>query len=365
MRMIRLNQDYLDRVLAGDSDLPTRRTGPCSLALGSFDGLHQGHRALVDAVRSAKTRFKLANTVLLTFRDHPRLVLGGVNGPFLLTTWREKLSVLEQLGIDVVVAVDFSPSLARVPYREFVERFMVQWLGVQHLVAGHDVHMGAERGGDAASLGALTDELGIGLEVVSPVTWNNNIVSSSAVRDALTHGDCEAATGMLGRPYAVWGEVTPGDGRGRTIGYPTANVTPLDPHKLLPSRGVYACRVQVSRDVSTGGGDGVLGFVDEPLPEVDRNGDILSPGDGRWRLYGGMLNFGHVPTFHEGGLELPRIEVNLFDFFGDLRGRTIKVEWLRRLRAERKFSGKGDLITQLRVDEQQAREVVADTPLRD
>lgn len=365
MRMIRLNQDYLDRVLAGDSDLPTRRTGPCSLALGSFDGLHLGHRALVDAVRAAKTRHKLANTVLLTFRDHPRLVLGGLDGPFLLTTWREKLSVLEQLGLDVVVAIDFSASLAQIPYREFVERFLVKWLGVQHLVAGHDVHLGANREGNAAALSALAAELGMGLEVVPPVTWDDHVVSSSAVRRALSEGDCQTATGMLGRPYAVWGEVVPGDSRGRTIGYPTANVTPLDRHKLLPSRGVYACRVQISGDVASRRGDGVLGVTDEPLPEVDRQGDILSPGDGRWRLYGGMLNFGHVPTFHEGGLELPRIEVNLFDFRGDLRGRTIKVEWLARLRGERKFDGKDDLIRQLQTDEQQARDVVAATPLRE
>lgn len=365
MRMIRLNQDYLDRVLSGDTDLPGRRTGPCALALGSFDGLHLGHRALVDALRAAKTRHKLANTVLFTFRDHPRLVLGGVDGPFLLTTWREKLSVLEQLGLDVVVAIDFSAALARIEYREFVRRFLVDWLGMQHLVAGHDVHLGAERAGNVDALAAFTAELGVGFEVVPPVQWEGHVVSSSAVRRALGTGDCELATAMLGRPYAVWGEVTPGDGRGRTIGYPTANVVPLDRHKLLPAPGVYACRVQVSGDVVPRGADGILGYTSEPLPEVDRHGDMLSPGHGRWRLYGGMLNFGRVPTFHDGGLDLPRIEVNLFDFAGDLRGRTIKVEWLARLRDEARFGSVDELIAQLRADEDAAREVVAGTPLRD
>ena len=357
--MIRLNATYLDRVLAGETDLPARRTGPCSLALGSFDGLHLGHRALVSAVRAARERGGLANTVLFTFRDHPRLVLGGASGPFLLTTWREKLSLLEQLGIDVVVAIDFSASLARLEYREFVQRFLTDWLGMEHLVAGHDVHLGAGRKGDAAALAALADELGFAFELLPATLWQGQVVSSSAVRRALAAGDCHTASGMLGRPYAVWGEVTPGDGRGRTIGYPTANVVPLDAHKLLPAPGVYACRVQVSGDVVTGGGDGLLGFTSEPLPEVDRHGDILSPGHGRWRQYGGMLNHGRVPTFNEGGLELPRVEVHLFDFYGDLRGRTIKVEWLQRLRDETRFGGVGELITQLRADERGAREVVA------
>jgi len=363
MRMIRLNTEYLDRVLAGESDLPARRTGPCSLALGSFDGLHRGHQALISRVREAKRRQGLKNSVLFTFRRHPRLVLGGAEGPFLLTTWREKLSLLEQLGLDVVVAMDFSRSLAAVDYREFVQRFLVDWLGMQHLVAGHDMHLGKDRAGDAAALQALGRERGFSVEVVDATEHQGLVISSSAIRTALAAGDCGLAAAMLGRSYELWGEVRPGDGRGRTIGYPTANVEPLNPRKLLPSPGVYACRVQISSDVVPAGGDGMLGFVHEPLPEMDRHGDMLSPGHGQWRLYGGMLNFGHVPTFHDGGLAMPRIEVHVLDFFGDLRGRTVKVEWLRRLRDERRFAGVGDLIGQLKHDEEEARRVVAATPL--
>ena len=363
MRMIRLNNEYLDRVLAGESGLPVRHTGPCALSLGSFDGLHLGHRMLIDELRAAKIRDGLHSTVLFTFRRHPRLVLGGAPGPFLLTTWREKLSLLEQMGIDVVVAMDFSESLSRLDYRGFVKRFLVDWLGMTHMVAGHDVHLGAGREGNVDSLGELGRDLGYTLDVMAASTWHGHVISSSAIRNLLGAGDCERAAAMLGRPYALWGEVGPGDGRGRTIGYPTANVQPLNPRKLLPSPGVYACRVQVSGDVAPHGSDRSLGIVHEPLPEVDRNGDMLSPGHGRWRVYGGMLNFGNVPTFHQGGLEMPRIEVNLFDFKGDLRGRTIKVEWLRRLRDERRFDGKDDLILQLQTDEACAREAVAGTSL--
>ncbi len=363
MRMIRFNADYLDRLLAEQSDLPARNTGPCALALGSFDGLHLGHQGLIEALIAAKKRRDLHSTVLFTFRRHPRLVLGGGEGPFLLTTWREKLSLLEQLGLDVVVAFDFSEALSKLDYRQFVQRFLVDWLGMSHLVAGHDVHLGSSRKGNAETLAVLGTELGYEMEVLPPAQYGDQVISSTVIRNALGEGDCPTATAMLGRPYAVWGEVVPGDNRGRTIGYPTANVEPLNVRKLLPAPGVYACRVQVYGDVVTAGGDGMLGFVQEPLPEVDRNGDMPSSGPGRWRLYGGMLNFGRVPTFHDGGLEMPRIEVNLFDFYGDLRGRTVKVEWLQHLREERRFSGVGDLITQLRQDESQAREVVAHTPM--
>jgi riboflavin kinase/FMN adenylyltransferase len=355
MRMIRLNEEYLDGVLAGEIDLPARRTAPCALSLGSFDGLHRGHQALIHAMLEAKRRDALTSSVLFTFRRHPRLVLGGGEGPFLLTTWREKLSVLEQLGIDVLVAVDFSPALSRLDYRSFVSTFLVDWLGMTHLVAGHDVHLGADREGDAASLAALGEELGYTLDVVRATEHHGRVISSSAIRNALAAGDCVTAAEMLGRPYALWGEVAPGEGRGRTIGFPTANVQPLNPRKLLPAPGVYACRVQIPGDVTTADGNGTLDLVQEPLPEVDRHGTMLSPGHDEWRRYGAMLNFGHVPTFHDGGLELPRIEVHLLDFQGDLRGRTVKVEWLRRLRDERRFAGVEDLVGQLRQDEARAR----------
>lgn len=359
MRMIRLNEDYLERVLGGDTALAPPQLGSSGIALGSFDGLHRGHQELVAALRSAKQRGRFATSVLFTFRRHPRLILGGADGPFLLTTWREKLSLLEQLGVDVVAAIDFSPALARLDYRRFVQHFLIDWLGMVYLVAGHDVHLGADRRGDEKALAALGEELGYTLDVLPEATWQGRPISSSAIRNALAAGDCAAAAAMLGRFYAVWGEVSPGEGRGATIGYPTANVQPLNPRKLLPSPGVYACRVQVPGDVVAKNANGVLGFVEEPLPEMDRHGDMVAAGAGRWRLYGGMLNFGHVPTFHAGGLALPRIEVHLFDFAGNLRGRTLKIEWLQRLRDEKRFGGVDALLSQLRHDEQRARQAVA------
>jgi riboflavin kinase/FMN adenylyltransferase len=334
MRMLRLTSEDIERILAGEGALHPQDMGPAALALGSFDGLHLGHQALIRSVREAKERHGLRTCGLFTFRRHPSLVLGGRDRPFLLTTWREKRALLNDAGLDVVVAASFSPALAQLDYRRFVRKFLVDYLGMRHFVAGYDVHLGAGREGNAQTLAALGEELGYTLEVVEPTMVGGRTVSSSAIRAAVEIGDMAEAALHLGRPYALWGEVTPGDGRGRTIGFPTANIEPLDDHKLLPARGVYAVRIH--------------------LP-----GDILSPGHGHRRIYGGMLNFGCVPTFHADGLAVPRIEVHIFDFAGDLRGRTVEVEWLARLRDERRFGGIEELITQLRRDEASAREVMA------
>jgi len=363
MRMIRLSEEYLARIASGEDALRPRNTGPAALALGSFDGLHLGHRALIEGVRDAKRRHGLRSSIVFTFRRHPRLVLGGADRPFLLTTWREKLAVLQDAGVDVVVAADFCPELSRLDYRRFVKDFLVDFVGMTHMVAGYDVHLGAGRAGDAERLRALGRELGYTLEVHEAAQIEGHTISSSAIRTALEEGRVPYACRLLGRPYALWGEVTPGDGRGRTIGYPTANVRPLDAHKLIPAPGVYAARVQLPDDAARRGTDGSLGTVTESLPEVDRDGEILAPGDGEWRVYGAMLNFGRVPTFHEGGLEWPRIEVHVLDFDGDLRGRTIKVEWLEKLRDERKFGSIEELVAQLAQDEAQARYVLTRTDL--
>jgi riboflavin kinase/FMN adenylyltransferase len=260
--------------------------------------------------------------------------------------------------VGVIVAADFCPELSRLGYREFVEKFLVGYLGMKHLIAGYDVHLGAERRGTATTLAALGGELGYTLEVHRPVEDGGEVISSSAIRAAVTAGDMPRAAAMLGRPYELWGEVTPGEGRGRRIGYPTANIRPLDPMKLLPETGVYAVRVQVPGDVVPPGTTGVLAEVTEALPEVDLQGEVLSAAPGPWTVFGGMLNFGRVPTFHGDGLAQPRIEANIFGFDGDLRGRNVKIEWVEHLRAERKFAGVDELVDQLAQDERRARAIL-------
>ena len=358
MRLIRLSEEYIQEVIDGRIGLRGPMLGTCALTIGSFDGLHRGHQALIAGVETATERLDLKAGAIFTFMQHPRLVLDPSAEPFLLTTWREKLAILEGNGCQVIVAVDFCPALARLSYREFVEKFLVRYLGMKHLVAGYDVHLGANRLGTARSLAELAREIGFTMEVFPPVREGQQIISSSVIRKAVVAGDMPLAAAMLGRPYTLWGEVIPGESRGRKIGYPTANIQTLDEMKLLPETGVYAVRVQVPGDVVADGCGGVLEHVTESLPEVDLNGDLLSSAAAEWVVFGGMLNFGRVPTFHGGGLPEPRIEANIFGFDGDLRGRNVKVDWIARLRGERKFSGVEELVGQLKKDEAAARVVL-------
>ncbi|MBK8166469.1 MAG: bifunctional riboflavin kinase/FMN adenylyltransferase [bacterium] len=358
MRMIRLSEQYVGELIDGRIGRRGPQLPPSALAVGAFDGFHRGHQELLRGVLAAQARQGLGAGAVFTFTRHPRQTLDPSGSPFLLTTWREKLSVLKELGCPVVVAADFCPQLARQTYREFTARFLTGYLGMKHLVAGHDVRIGAGREGDAARLAELGGELGFTLEVFPAVREGGAVISSSAIRRAVQAGDMRLAAAMLGRPYALWGEVTPGDRRGREIGYPTANLVPLDPLKLLPQVGVYAVRVQVPGDCAPPGGPGQLGRRTESLPEVDRHGELLSSAQGDWAVFGGMLNFGFVPTFHGGGLPEPRVEVNIFGFEGDLRGRNVKVEWVERLRGEATFAGVDELTAQLARDGERARAVL-------
>jgi len=354
VRLIRLTTEYIDQIIHGRIGQRGPVFPSCSITLGSFDGLHRGHMALISGVSRSRRELGLDAGAVFTFMQHPRMLLDPVPEAFLLTTWREKLSVLNESDCRVIVAADFCESLSRLSYREFVSRFLVGYLGMKHLVVGHDVHLGAARGGNAQTLAALGQELGYTMEVLPVVTDGPAVISSSAIRQAVMAGDMPTAAAMLGRPYALWGEVTPGDRRGTEIGFPTANIAPLDARKLLPEGGVYAVRVQVPGDVVSGDQTGELRRVRESLPEVDINGALLSSASEDWVVFNGMLNFGHVPTFHGGGLELPRIEANIFGFTGQLRGRNVKVEWIKRLRRERKFAGVDDLVAQLAQDQEDA-----------
>ncbi len=359
MRLIRLTTEYIEELIEGRIGHRGPQLDSCALTLGSFDGLHRGHMALIHGVQDSRRQRQLAAGAVFTFMQHPRMVLEPNPEPFLLTTWREKLSILHESGCKVIVAADFCPALSRLGYRDFVAKFLVGYLGMRYLVVGHDVHLGASRGGTAETLKALGDDLGYSMDVLPPVRDGDRVISSSAIRQAVKAGDMPLASAMLGRPYTLWGEVTPGDRRGREIGYPTANIMPLDEMKLLPDSGVYAVRVQVPGDVVEPDSAGELGRVQEALPEVDMNGDLLSAASADWAVFDGMLNFGYVPTFHSAGLPAPRIEANIFGFDGDLRGRNVKVEWIQRLRGEQKFGGAEELVRQLAKDEQAARTVLA------
>lgn len=359
MRMIRLTAESIAKILAEPES--ARPLLPSSaLTIGSFDGLHLGHQELIRRVADASYRRELEAAAVFTFVQSPRRVLGGGTEPFQLTTWRAKLAAFHNSPCEVLVAADFTPELAALDYRDFVRIFLVGLCGMKHFVAGWDMRMGAGREGTAEDLEQLGRRMDFTTEVCDPVSVGGEIISSSAIREAVRAGDMPRARRLLGRPYGLWGVVGAGDSRGHAIGYPTANVEPLTEDKLLPEPGVYAVQMRVPGDIAPEGTPGVRDRVQIALPEVDRDGALVGAAPEDWAVFGGMLNYGNVPTFHGDGLPRPRVEAHLFDFEGELQGRTVKVEWLERLRAERRFAGVDELVTQLEVDAAAARAVLGD-----
>jgi len=285
-----------------------------ALALGNFDGVHLGHRALF---REAAEHGRPG---ALTFDPHPGKVLQPELAPRLITPLPRKLQLLEAAGLDVVVVLPFTLAFARTPARDF-EAMLFDQARVKSVVVGGDYTYGAQRSGTVTTLRAAAAARGAEVTVVEPVTLGGVVASSSRIREYILEGRVGAARALLGRAFDLDGVVVKGDGRGRSIGFPTANV---DTHgELLPASGVYAVRVRT--------------------PEG-------------WR--GGAANIGTKPTF---GGSAVTVEVHLLDWSGDLYGQEVRVEFLERLRAERRFASVSELTAQIQRDIEEARVVLART----
>ena len=355
MQLIRLSQDFTTDLIDGREAFPGPALRDSVLMLGSFDGMHLGHRALCERMNALKAARRYGCSCLFTFRDHPRGVLDAEH-PRMLSSWREKMALLRDLDLDAVVAADFSPAMAGMSHVDFIRRFLIGFLDMRHLVGGHDIHLGAGRGGNAESLKALSTELGFGFDLVPARTLDDGrIISSSAIRRALVAGDLDTASAMLGRNYTLWGEVGYGDGRGASLGYPTANIEPLDSDKLLPGPGVYAVRVHLPADTVAPDTPGIIDRYRGALPEIDGSGELLGTLETGRVVMGGVMNYGTAPTLHAGGLPNPRLEVHILDFSGYIRERSLKLEWVRKLRDEMTFASLEALQAQLKRDEAETR----------
>ncbi|WP_456426068.1 bifunctional riboflavin kinase/FAD synthetase [Rhodocaloribacter sp.] len=283
------------------------------VTVGTFDGVHLGHQAILRyLVRRARSNG--GSSVVVTFDPHPREVVRGEPVP-LLTTIEERAELLETLGLDRFIVIPFTPAFARLSAEDFVEKILVGRIGLKEIVIGYDHGFGRGRGGDAALLEALGGKLGFTVDVIPPQVVEKHVVSSTEIRALLMdEGDvCEAAR-LLGRPYALGGTVVEGARRGRSIGFPTANLEVDHPRKVIPKIGVYA----------------VLATLDDGVTTL-----------------GGMMNIGRRPTFEDAGLHL---EVHLLEFDGDLYGRRLRIEFVERLRDERKFESIDALVEQLSRD---------------
>jgi len=306
-----------NRVAASDdSGLPPYVTGTV-ITVGTFDGVHRGHQDVVGRLVNRSRVLKIPS-VLITFEPHPLEIVNPAAAPLALTTHDEKLEVLAETGLNYLAVVPFTPELATYSAEDFVELILRRCFRLQELLIGYDHGFGRQRAGNVGVLRTLGERDGFRVDVVDPVsTQDGHAVSSTSIRRAVAGGDLARAADGLGRPYSVSGRVIPGSQRGRTIGFPTLNLGPPPPRKLLPPEGVYAVRVQT------------------PAGAV-----------------GGMMNLGPRPTF---GDSTTSLEVHLFDTAGDFYGSQVRVDFIARLRETRKFSSAEQLAKQLTHDEREAR----------
>lgn len=287
------------------------------LTVGTFDGVHRGHTALLSPML-AQARHAGVQTVVLTFYPHPAIVLGRRSGAFCLTSPDERANLLLMAGVDIVITEPFTPELSTVSATAFVQQ-LKKHLGLKSLWIGHDFALGHGREGDEVFLRKLGKQLDFDVSAID-AHQDDGVISSTRIRNLLWHGEANQAARLLGRPYALDGLVVPGDQRGRTIGIPTANLQ-SDPHRLIPANGVYACFAEI---------EGVTMRA--------------------------AVNIGVRPTF-DGQNAMQHVEAHLLDFTGDLYGKTIRLHFIDRLRGEQRFASVGDLVAQIQADIRQVRDL--------
>src|SRR5687768_12385086 len=299
-----------------ESGLPPHVKGTV-LTVGTFDGVHRGHRDVIEKLVK-RSRSRGLPGVLVTFEPHPIDIVNPSAAPLLLTTREEKLEVLAESGIDYLAVLPFTASLAAFSAEEFVETVLRRRFRFEELLIGYDHGFGRQRAGNVNVLRELGEKDGFKVEVVDAVAAaDGHSVSSTSIRRAIAGGDLERACAGLGRPYSVSGRVIQGSQRGRSLGFPTLNLGAAPPRKLLPPEGVYAVRAQTPRGPA-----------------------------------GGMLNLGPRPTF---GDSTTTLEAHLFDTDGNFYGAQVRFDLLARLRETRRFASADQLMNQLRQDELDAR----------
>lgn len=291
------------------------------VTVGTFDGVHAGHRAIMDTVLE-KAEERAARSVIVTFDPHPREIINpGDAGIKLLTTLQERREILEELGINTMVVIPFDRDFSLLSSEEFIKDIIHSKIGVSEFVIGYDHHFGKDREGSIETVERLGEELDFDTYVVSKREVGAKTVSSTAIRNAISEeGNVEQAAELLQRLYRLNGMVVHGDKRGKEIGYPTANIKPEDSRKIIPKDGVYAVNVRY---------------------------------EGDW--YNGMMNIGTRPTFED---RQRTLEVHLFNFDEDIYGKEVQVRFVKRIRDEKKFSGKDELFSQLKKDEKSAKEIL-------
>jgi riboflavin kinase/FMN adenylyltransferase len=290
------------------------------VTVGTFDGVHLAHQKIIGkTVELAKKRN--GRSVVVTFEPHPREVLDTASMDMkLLTTLQERQELCEQLGTDWLVVIEFNKAFSQESSRDFYVKYLIGGIGISVIVEGYDHHWGRNREGNIESLVQLGKEYGFEVVHIEQFRHNGIPVNSSMIRNELLNGSVEVGAGFLGRPYALFGKVVPGDRRGRSLGYPTANVELASYKKIVPKNGIYFVQVRISES-----------------------------------RYFGMASIGVRPTFHSDGKRI--LEVNILDFSQNIYGSDLRIDFLQRLRDEWKFDSVDKLIQQMHHDEELSREL--------
>ena len=291
------------------------------LTVGTFDGVHEGHKVLIRAVVDRAKELS-ARSVIVTFDPHPRDIINpGSDGIELLSTLPERCELLADLGIDEMVVIPFDRDFSLLSSEEFIRDVIYEEIGVKEFIIGYDHQFGKDREGTIETVRSLGDELGFTANVISRQEVENQTVSSTSIRKALQNeGNAEKAAKFLGRYYILHGTVVHGDKRGSKIGFPTANIHVDQTKKVVPKKGVYAVWIRV---------------------------------DGEY--HPAMMNIGKRPTFE--GEDLT-VEGHIFDFEEDIYGKEVQTQFVKRIRDEKKFSGIEELKNQLEKDKQQAEKIL-------
>ncbi len=308
---------------------------PLVVALGNFDGVHKGHQEIF---RVAKERANAisGNAGVLTFERHPQHVLHADGKPILLTSFYQKLSLLSDTKIDLCFVLQFTEEFSKKSPEQFVQEIIINKLGVQSIVMGFNARFGNARTGDSHAMKKMAAALKFDFFEVGPVEIEDVSISSTLIRKLVEEGHFEQAERFLGRPYSFYGIVVNGNGRGKRLGYPTANLNPQS--EVLPPRGVYAVWVNI---------------IEDQISEKTAQGYRHTKRIVQESLLG-ALNYGVRPTF--GGAEKPVMEVHLLDWQGELRGKTLEIRLVKKIRDEKRFSDEQSLIAQIKDDVRVVRE---------
>lgn len=293
-----------------------------ALTVGTFDGVHLGHQAILTRLEETSKATGGAAT-LVTFEPHPQLILQKPDRPpiRLLTTINEKIAILKALGLDRLVILNFTEEFSRIDPETFVLKYLYEKIGFYRFIIGHDHNFGRSRSGNIDLLQKLTGQLNFVVEEVPATTINSESISSTRIREAIAHGDIKKANAMLGRPLRIKGMVVKGEGIGRNLGFPTANLDVDSGFKIIPGNGIYA-------------GYGYLGA----------------------NKYLGLVSIGTRPTFD---LSLRVFEVHLLDFDGQLYGQEIEVDIIHRLRDEIRFDSVDALVVQMQRDREKSLQLLS------